>query len=162
MPRVTKLGHTGVYVEDLARMRDFYTRVLGLTVTDEDAERGMVFFSSRPDEEHHEFVIMRGRNAPRDARVVQQISWHVGSVDDLLAFHRLLLDEGVEVEREVTHGIALAIYFFDPEGNRIEVYWQTDQRVPQPFGKAIDLGQPAEAVLAQAQSLLPGAATGSA
>ena len=30
MPRVTRLGHTGIYVEDLARMRDFYTRVLGL------------------------------------------------------------------------------------------------------------------------------------
>lgn len=159
MPRVTRLGHTGIYVEDLARMRDFYTRVLGLTVTDEDDERGMVFLSSRPDEEHHEFVIMRGRNAPRDARLVQQISWHVASVDDLLQFHQLLRAEGVQVEREVTHGIALAIYFFDPEGNRIEVYWPTDQRIPQPFGKAIDLDQPAEAVLAQAQSLLPGAAT---
>ena len=162
MPRVTRLGHTGVYVEDLARMRDFYTRILGLTVTDEDDERGIVFLSSRPDEEHHEFVIMRGRNAPRDARVVQQISWHVGSVDDLLAFHQLLQAEGVQVEREVTHGIALAIYFFDPEGNRIEVYWPTDQRIQQPFGKAIDLDQSAEAVLAQAQSLLPGASTASA
>ena len=162
MPRVTRLGHTGIYVEDLARMRDFYTRVLGLTVTDEDEERGMVFLSARPDEEHHEFVIMRGRNAPRDARLVQQISWHVASLDDLLEFHRVLQAEGVEVEREVTHGIALAIYFFDPEGNRIEVYWATDQRIPQPFGKAIDLDQPAEAVLAQAQSLLPGAATTSA
>ncbi len=157
MPRVTRLGHTGIYVEDLARMRDFYTRVLGLTVTDEDEERGMVFLSARPDEEHHEFVIMRGRNAPRDARLVQQISWHVASVEDLLAFHWLLQAEGVEVEREVTHGIALAIYFFDPEGNRIEVYWPTDTRIPQPFGKAIDLDQPAEAVLAQAESLLPGA-----
>ena len=162
MPRVTRLGHTGIYVEDLARMRDFYTRVLGLTVTDEDDERGMVFLSSRPDEEHHEFVIMRGRTAPRDARLVQQISWHVGSVDDLLEFHQVLEAEGVVVEREVTHGIALAIYFFDPEGNRIEVYWPTDQRVPQPFGKAIDLGQPAEAVLAQARALLPGASTASA
>ena len=162
MPRIAELGHSGLWVNDLETMKDFYTRVLGLTVTDEDDRRGMVFFSSRPDEEHHEFVIMRGRNAPRDARLVQQISWHVGSVDDLLEFHRLLQAEGVQVEREVTHGIALAIYFFDPEGNRIEVYWQTDQRVPQPFGKAIDLDQPAEAVLAQAQSLLPGATTASA
>ena len=59
MPKVTRLGHTGVYVHDLEKMRAFYTRVLGLTVTDEDTERGLVFFSSRPKEEHHEFVIMR-------------------------------------------------------------------------------------------------------
>ena len=159
MPKIAELGHTGLWVEDLDKMKDFYTRVLGLTVTDEDDERGIVFLSSRPDEEHHEFVLMRGRTAPPVARLVQQISWHVASLDDLLAFHRLLQAEGVTVEREVTHGIALGIYFLDPEGNRIEVYWATDQRVPQPFGKAIDLDQPAEAVLAQAQALLAGSPT---
>jgi catechol-2,3-dioxygenase len=156
MPRVTRLGHTGVYVHDLDKMRDFYTRVLGLTVTDEDLDRGLVFFSSRPKEEHHEFVIMRGRTGPDDAKVVQQISWHVASLEDLLEFHRTLQAEGVTVEREITHGIAIAIYFFDPEGNRIEVYWATDKDIPQPFGKAVDLDQSAEAVLAQADALIAG------
>jgi catechol-2,3-dioxygenase len=156
MPRVTRLGHTGVYVYDLERMRDFYTRVLGLTVTDEDLERGLVFMSSRPKEEHHEFVIMRGRTGPADAHVVQQISWHVDSLEDLLEFHRLLQAEGVTVEREITHGIAIAIYFLDPEGNRIEVYWATEHDVPQPFGRPVDLDQPAEAVLAQADALIAG------
>ena len=69
MPRVTRLGHTGIYVHDLDKMRDFYSRVLGLTITDEDLDRGLVFFSSRPQEEHHEFVIMRGRTGP-DGRTV--------------------------------------------------------------------------------------------
>jgi len=156
MPRVTRLGHTGIYVHDLDRMRDFYTRILGLTITDEDLHRGMVFFSSRPKEEHHEFVIMRGRTGPADAQVVQQISWHVASLEDLLEFHRLLQSEGVQVDREVTHGIAIAIYFFDPEGNRIEVYWATDKDIPQPFGRAVDLDQSAEAVLAQAEALIAG------
>jgi catechol 2,3-dioxygenase-like lactoylglutathione lyase family enzyme len=27
MPRVSKLGHTGVYVHDLEKMREFYIRV---------------------------------------------------------------------------------------------------------------------------------------
>ena len=157
MPRVSRLGHTGVYVHDLEKMRAFYTRVLGLTITDEDQERGLVFMSSRPSEEHHEFVIMRGRTGPDDAKVVQQISWHVDSLEELLAFHRLLKNEdGVTVEREITHGIALAIYFLDPEGNRIEVYWATDKDIPQPFGRALDLDQPAEAVLAQAEALIAG------
>lgn len=154
MPRVSRLGHTGVYVHDLDKMRDFYTRVLGLTVTDEDLDRGLVFFSSRPEEEHHEFVIMRGRTGPDDAKVVQQISWHVDSLDELLAFHHTLRDEGLTVEREITHGIAIAIYFFDPEGNRIEVYWSTDKDIPQPFGKAVNLDQSAEAVLAEAEALI--------
>src|SRR4051812_47067138 len=157
MPKVSRLGHTGVYVHDLDKMRDFYTRVLGLTITDEDLDRGLVFFSSRPEEEHHEFVIMRGRTGPDDAKVVQQISWHVDSLETLLEFHRTLQTEtDVTVEREITHGIAIAIYFLDPEGNRIEVYWATDKDIPQPFGKAMDLDQSAEAVLAQAEALIAG------
>ena len=157
MPRVTQLGHVGVYVHDLPMMRDFYTRVLGLTVTDEDLDRGLVFMSSRPKEEHHEFVIMRGRTGPDDAKVVQQISWHVDSLEDLLEFHRTLqAEQDVTVEREITHGIAIAIYFLDPEGNRIEVYWATDKHIPQPFGKALDLDQSAEAVLKQAEELIAG------
>ena len=156
MPKVSRLGHTGVYVHDLDMMRSFYTRVLGLTVTDEDTTRGLVFMSSRPKEEHHEFVIMRGRTGPDDAQVVQQISWHVEDLDTLLEFHKVLQDEGVKVEREITHGIAIAIYFFDPEGNRTEVYWATDKDIPQPFGRAVDLDQPAEAVLAQAEALIAG------
>ncbi|MFN8632433.1 MAG: VOC family protein [Chloroflexota bacterium] len=156
MPKVSRLGHTGIYVRDLDTMRSFYQRVLGLTVTDEDTERGLVFFSSRPKEEHHEFVIMRGRTGPADAQVVQQISWHVEDLNTLLEYHRVLQAEGVKVEREITHGIAIAIYFLDPEGNRIEVYWATEHDIPQPFGRPVDLDQPADKVLAQADALIEG------
>ena len=47
--------------QDLSRMKDFYTRVLGLQVTDEDEAEGMVFLSSRPEAEHHELVLAGGR-----------------------------------------------------------------------------------------------------
>src|SRR5215216_2377336 len=102
MPKIAELGHTGLWVEDLDKMKDFYTRVLGLTVTDEDAEAGMVFLSSRPDIEHHEFA------------------WRVSSLEDVVEFHEILKREGVPVQQEVTHGNAIGIYFFDPEGNRNE------------------------------------------
>ena len=68
MPSVSGLGHVGIYVNDLMKQRDFYSRVMGLEVTDEDLEdRGMVFLSANPEEEHHEFVLMKGRSAPADA-----------------------------------------------------------------------------------------------
>ena len=50
MPRIAELGHTGLWVNDLEKMRDFYTRVLGLTVTDEDPDAGMVFLWEGPVE----------------------------------------------------------------------------------------------------------------
>ncbi len=151
---ITELGHTGLWVFDLAVMKDFYSRVLGLQVTDEDAEEGMVFLSSRPDVEHHEFVLAAGRTAAPGARQVHQISWRLDSLESLVEFHRRFQREAVQVQQEVTHGNALGIYFFDPEGNRNEVYWQTGESVAQPFRKTLNLDQPSEAIFAEAERLL--------
>jgi len=151
---ITGLGHTGLWVNDLERMRDFYTRVLGLTVTDEDAEYGIVFLSAQPEEEHHEFVLQRGRTAPDSAKLTHQISWRVSSLEDLREFHRRFVAEGVRVQQEVTHGNAFGIYFFDPEGNRNEVYLRIDRDVRQPFRKTLNFDQDPELVYAEAERLL--------
>ncbi|MGI5169056.1 VOC family protein [Spirillospora sp. CA-253888] len=151
---IAELGHTGLWVFDLPRMRDFYERVLGLTVTDEDEGHGIVFFSSRPAEEHHEFVLQTGRTAEPGAKQQHQISWRVETLEDLRAYHRRFEAEGVEVQQEVTHGNAFGIYFFDPEGNRNEVYLRIERDVRQPFRKSIDFGLPAEEIYAEAERLL--------
>lgn len=148
------LGHTGFWVNDLAVMRDFYSRVMGLTVTDEDDVLGIVFFSSRPEEEHHEFVIQEGRTAPPGAMLTHQVSWRVDSLDTIIEFHRRFRAEGVEVQQEVTHGNAIGIYFFDPEGNRNEVYLRVDRDVRQPFRKTLNLDQDAEDIWAETERLL--------
>ncbi|MEV5177714.1 VOC family protein [Streptomyces flaveolus] len=151
---VVELGHTGLWVENLEVMRDFYSRVLGLTVTDEDAEREIVFFSSRPEEEHHEFVIQRGRTAAPDAKLTHQISWRIDSLETLVEFHKRFRTEGIEVQQEVTHGNAYGIYFFDPEGNRNEVYVRVDRDVRQPFRKTLNLDLPLDEIEAEAERLL--------
>ncbi len=47
MPKVSGLGHVGIFVKDLMTQRDFYSRVMGLQIADEDLEdRGMVFLSA--------------------------------------------------------------------------------------------------------------------
>jgi catechol-2,3-dioxygenase len=148
------LGHTGLWVNDLAVMRDFYERVIGLTVTDEDDEQGIVFFSSRPEAEHHEFVLQRGRTAPAGSMLPHQISWRVDSVETLQMYHHRFKAEGVPVQQEVTHGNAYGIYFFDPEGNRGEVYLRIPRDVRQPYRKTLNLEQSAEEVNAEAERLL--------
>ncbi|WP_329351926.1 VOC family protein [Streptomyces sp. NBC_01261] len=151
---ITGLGHTGFWVDDLATMRDFYTRVLGLTVTDEDAARGIVFLSARPEEEHHEFVLQLGRTAAPGAKLTHQVSWRVDSLESIVEFHHRFRTEGIKVQQEVTHGNAIGIYFFDPEGNRNEVYLRVDRDVPQPFRKSLNLDQDPADILADAERLL--------
>ncbi len=151
---ITALGHTGFWVNDLDAMRDFYTRILGLTVTDEDAGQGIVFLSAQPHLEHHEFVLQRGRTAPPGSRLTHQVSWRVDSLETLLEYHRRFRAEGVQVQQEVSHGNAIGIYFFDPEGNRNEVYLRLERDVRQPFRKSINLDQEPDKVFADVEQLL--------
>src|ERR1700722_7584593 len=61
---IAKLGHVGIHCNDLEATEAFYRDVVGLTVTDEDLQAGMVFLSAQPDQEHHELVLLRGRDVP--------------------------------------------------------------------------------------------------
>ncbi len=153
MSGIVELGHTGLWVQDLAGMRRFYEDVVGLTVTDEDEEFGIVFLSSRPAREHHELVLQRGRTAPIGSKQVHQISWRLADIESLVDYHRRFVSGGIRIQQVVTHGNALGIYFFDPEDNRNEVYWQTDVATPQPFRRTIDLSRDPVEILADAERI---------
>ncbi len=156
MPKVSGLGHVGIYVHDLMKQRDFYSRVMGLEIADEDIEgRGMVFLSAHPDEEHHEFVIMKGRTGDASAQVIQQLSFKVDTLAELKDFHTVFKNEGVEIQRTVSHGNAFGMYANDPEGNTIEVYYKTGFPVPQPHGDPVDLDTSEEELIEIARSAIP-------
>ena len=156
MAQIESLGHVGIYTDDIMKQRDFWTRVMGLTIADEDLEgRGMVFLSADPEREHHEFVLMKGRAAPEDAKVIQQISFIVPTIDDVRDFYRRLKAENIRIDRTVSHGNALGLYFFDPEGNRIEIYYRTGFKVPQPHGEPVDFEASNEELLETARSAIP-------
>lgn len=151
---IVELGHTGLWVDDLEAMISFYTELLGLQVTDRDEDLEIVFLSSRPDTEHHELVLQTGRTAPAETKLTHQISWRIDSLETLIEFHHRFREHGVRVQQEVTHGNAFGIYFFDPEGNRNEVYLRLDRDVRQPFRKTLNLDQEADQILAEAEALL--------
>jgi len=125
MPRVTGLGHVGIYVRDLERMVAFYRDVMGMRITKQNWRVGIVFLSADPDAVDHEIALMRGRPDATDPHLIQQISMRVASLDDLRAFHRRLVADGYRIEEVVNHASAIGCYFFDPEGNRTEVFWVT-------------------------------------
>ena len=134
MPQITGLGHVGLFCNDLGRMRDFYTRVLGLTITDENLERGICFLSAAPEAEHHELALVQAKEPAQKTHNVQQVSFKVKSLADVRAFYHRLLDAGTKIDRTITHGIACSVYFYDPEDNRIELYYTTPYQVRQPLG----------------------------
>ena len=155
MAQTTGLGHVGIYTQDLMKMRDFYTRVIGLQVADEDLDgRGMCFLSADPVSEHHEFVLMKGRNTPEEMQLVQQISFKVPTIRDLREYKEKIEEEELRIDRIVSHGNAFGMYFFDPENNRVELYYRTGFPVPQPHGDPLDLSRSDEELITDARELL--------
>ena len=145
MGRINGLSHVGVFVKDLDAMTRFYCDTLGLTESHRNEDR-MVFLTADIDKEDHEVVLVRGREG--DARIIQQMSFRVNDVEDVRAFYRTFKDMGVTIDRTVSHGAGVSCYFFDPEGNRMEVF--ADIPVEQQgYNGPIDLEKSADELVAQ-------------
>ena len=148
-------SHFGIYVTDLARMEDFYTRVLGLLVSDRGQVPGgsdLVFLSRDPDE-HHQIVLATGRPPGVEFNVVNQFSFKLPTLADLKAMHARARDEGTKQFRIVTHGNAWSVYFADPEGNRVEVFVDTPWHTPQPVVEPFDIEAPVEVIERETEAL---------
>jgi catechol 2,3-dioxygenase len=148
-------SHFGIYVTDLARMEDFYTRVLGLLVSDRGQVPGgsnLVFLSRDPDE-HHQIVLATGRPPGVEFNVVNQMSFKVAGLVDLKAMHARAREEGIKQFRVVTHGNAWSVYFADPEGNRLEVFVDTPWHTPQPVVEPFDIEAPVEVIERETETL---------
>ncbi|HEV8439889.1 MAG TPA: VOC family protein [Methylomirabilota bacterium] len=149
-------SHFGIHVTDLARMEDFYTRVLGLLVSDRGTLSNggptLVFLSHDPDE-HHQIVLVTGRPPGVEYNVVNQISFKLPTLADLQAMHARMRAEGVKEFRVVTHGNAWSVYFADPEGNRVELFVDTPWHTPQPFAEPFDIEAPVERIMAETEAI---------
>lgn len=149
-------SHFGLYVHDLPKMEDFYSRVLEFTVTDrghletEQGSRSIVFLSRDPDE-HHQIVLVTGRPVSLTFNLVNQISFKADSLTTLKTMLRRVTDEGATDITPLTHGNALSVYLRDPEGNRLELYLDLPWYVTQPMRVPVDLSGSDEAILNAAE-----------
>lgn len=151
-----QLSHVGIYVRDLERMIAFYTKVMGLVITDTGPLRTTerIAFLSRNPSEHHQLVLATGRPADAVFSVVNQLSFRVATLAELRAMYARLLKLEVPIVRTVTHGNAWSIYASDPEDNRIEIYTPSEWYVAQPFGHPVDLTESEAALIEQNRKLL--------
>ena len=125
MVKPKQLGHLVLRVRDLDRSEQFYTDVLGLKVTTRISGR-MVFMSA--GEPSHELALMSvGPDAPGpegDRVGLYHFAWEMESFEDLKKMYRELKGKEVPIGGIGDHGISLGVYFFDPDGNEIETFYE--------------------------------------
>jgi catechol-2,3-dioxygenase len=143
-------SHAVLMVRNEGLMLDFYTNVLGFQVTDrgplEEGTPDVIFLSQDP-EEHHQLGMAAFRQDEGPSNTVHHFAFRVEAFEDVRELARKLKPiEGIEIQ-PLTHGNALSVYFNDPEGNGLEVFWDTPWHVKQPMARPWDISMNEEQAL---------------
>jgi catechol 2,3-dioxygenase len=91
---------------------------------------------------------------------LNHVAWKMASLDDLKEMYQRLRDKGVPIH-VADHTISIGVYFSDPDGNGLEVYYELPRsqwhrerpfsgegqkgRFPGPWDSALPLATPAAA-----------------
>jgi len=120
-----KLGHVHLKVRDLQRSVDFYRRHLGLQITE---QVGGAFAFLSAGAMHHELALQEvGPQAAAPGRGdvgLYHVAFEVADRQELGQVYRGLRQQGIPVHA-VDHRISWALYCTDPDGNGLEIYWDT-------------------------------------
>jgi catechol-2,3-dioxygenase len=133
---IKELGHLVLYVHDVDRSAAFYRDVLGFRQIMPDPGgdgplpfRAAAFSSGRT---HHELLLIEvGEDAAEQPRGRHVGLYHFGlkvgdSDDELREALARVADAGVRIAGASDHTVTHSLYIFDPDGNEIELYVDTD------------------------------------
>ena len=138
-PKLGGVHHVAYRCKDAKETVEFYGRVLGMDFKLAIAE-DHVPSTGAYDPYMHVFLDAGGGNVlaffelpeqpkmRRDGNTpewVQHIAFKAASMDDLLAAKARAEAEGLDVLGPTNHGIFKSIYFFDPNGHRLELACDT-------------------------------------
>lgn len=135
-----ELSHFGIYVSDLKKMSDFFTRVFGFVVTDKGSVNdGDCVFLSLDAKEHHQIILVSGRAEDVPRKALNHFGFRVHTFKRLREIHDALQKEPDVTEiRPMSHGSSWSVYFRDPDANKFEIFVDAPWYVSQPFMEKLD------------------------
>ncbi|MBW8638457.1 VOC family protein [Hoeflea sp. WL0058] len=127
MGAISKISHASYETPDLDALSEYYTDIIGLTVT--DREQDTVYLSSSID--HHCVVLRKGGEA-----ACTRLGFQIGKDDDLDAFEKHVKGFGIETERkrDPEPSISDMLVFKDFKGTQMEVF-KTPEPANVPFSE---------------------------
>src|SRR5919198_1390872 len=128
MVKLKEIGHVLLRVLDLERSKKFYAEVLGFHVLEEDPAHGGTFMAL-PGQSHAIDLfqvkdIEAAQQQTPGARGLGHIAFRVESETALKDAYATLKEHGVEVLRSIDHVSQKSVYFHDPDGNTLEIYYE--------------------------------------
>jgi catechol 2,3-dioxygenase-like lactoylglutathione lyase family enzyme len=150
--KIRRFGHLGLNLDRLDDAVAFYTDLLGFRITDELDIFGqvpeevrpvveailtdprMIFTSNSTDHHalllaHRTFGTLLGNDRLAKDNTLNQITWQVGTLQEVIDAHGYLQANGVEIGRvgRDMPGGNWHVYFLDPDDNTVELYYGIEQ-----------------------------------
>ena len=130
---ITRLGHIVLRVADLERSKRFYTELLGMHVLEQDIEHGGVFLGLH--DWGNTLDLLQSSDVSEGGSAYTQTNCIIGTGLHHAAFaleneaalrdaYFTLQDRGVSILAALDHRSQMSVYFSDPDGNILEVYWE--------------------------------------
>ena len=128
MMRLKEIGHVLLRVLDLERSKKFYSDVLGFQVLEEDPEHGGTFMAL-PGQSHAIDLFQAQDLAAAEqqtpgVRGLGHLAFRVESEEALKDAYATLREHGVPISRTIDHVSQKSVYFNDPDGNTLEIYYE--------------------------------------
>jgi catechol 2,3-dioxygenase len=125
------LDHVNIYVRNAARSHEWYTDILGLHTQDifyhPGTERMRAAFLACDRDHAHDIALFEvGDEAalPQKGQVgLNHVAWRMADLDDLAEMYQKLKTKGVPIH-VADHTVSIGVYFADPDGNGLEVYYE--------------------------------------
>ena len=128
MIKLAGIGHVLLRVADEEASKRFYRDVLGFRVAEQDPEHGGVFMTLGDGFHTLDITQHPAPPEPSDPERGQlglvHIAFKVDSYAALRDAYAHLLANGVEIQRALDHVCQRSIYFTDPDGNGLEIYYE--------------------------------------
>jgi catechol 2,3-dioxygenase-like lactoylglutathione lyase family enzyme len=132
--KIIKVGTVSLFVHDLEAAVHFYTRSLGLSVSEETVWDGRRCVFLRANTEHHTIALypieLRASLGLRADSTTLAVGFQVGSYRQLCDARAFLAERGatfVDVPAELHPGIDYAFHVLDPDGQAVQVYFAMEQ-----------------------------------
>jgi catechol-2,3-dioxygenase len=152
---IKRVGHVGVWVDNLEAMTDYYQRVLGFLVSDRiEDDKDQVAYLTRNATEHHQMVFAVSNRGVQESASLHNISFSIDSLTELKdAFELLGEDQSTAEVTAVDHGNSWSVHFKDIEGNNCEIFCLTPWRVAKPYDEPLDLSVSVEEIIEKSKEL---------
>ena len=124
MARISKVSHVVLNVSDPQASAKWYADVLGMEVMTYASGLEMAFLSFGTQD--HDIALIKG---PEGVELGSPGLSHTalvidGGEEELKEIYQRIKASGAKVEFLADHGVTKGFYFFDPDGNRLEIFYQ--------------------------------------